>query len=133
MRYRCLDENHDFCFGRGKGDYLEDSVENPVAIAQAIKTRLMLYYGEWFMDIKDGLPLWQQILGHRIKKKGIIDEIITNRIKGLLTPDNQYAVTMVSQVDSTYDETTRRYEYSCVADTIFGKVYVTNADQIQRG
>lgn len=132
MRYRRLDENHDFCFGRGKGDYLEDAVENPVAIAQAIETRLRLYLGEWFLDIKDGLPLWQQILGQRIKNKGIVDEIITNRIKGLLTPDNQYGVTAVSEVSSTYDEITRAYSYSCVVDTIFGKLYITNADQ-QRG
>lgn len=129
MKYRRLDSSHDYCFGRGKGDYLEDSIENPVAIAQAIKTRLMLYLGEWFLDIKDGLPLWQQILGQRIKNKGIVDEIITNRIKGLLTPDNQYGVTAVSEVSSTYNETTRAYQYTCVVDTIFGKLYITNADQ----
>jgi len=129
MKYRRLDSSHDYCFGRGQGDYLEDTIENPVAIAQAIKTRLMLYLGEWFLDIKDGLPLWQQILGQRIKNKSIVDEIITNRIKGLLTPDNQYAVTGVSEVSSTYDEITREYEYSCVVDTIFGKLYITNADQ----
>ena len=129
MKYRRLDSSHDYCFGRGQGDYLEDTIENPVAIAQAIKTRLMLYLGEWFLDIKDGLPLWQQILGQRIKNKGIVDEIITNRIKGLLTPDNQYGVTAVSEVSSTYDETTRAYSYSCVVDTIFGKLYITNADQ----
>lgn len=129
MKYRRLDSSHDYCFGRGQGDYLEDTIENPVAIAQAIKTRLMLYLGEWFLDIKDGLPLWQQILGQRIKNKGIVDEIITNRIKTLLTPDNQYGVTAVSEVSSTYDETTRAYSYSCVVDTIFGKLYITNADQ----
>ena len=65
MRCRRLDSNHDFCFGRGFGDYLEDVVASPDAIAQSIQTRLLLFLGEWWKDEKDGLPLGQKILGSR--------------------------------------------------------------------
>jgi len=129
MIYRRLDENHDMCFGRGKQDFLEDSVGNPEAIAQAIKTRLLLFLGEWWMDLYDGLPLWEQILGQRIDNKNIINEILIDRIKGLLLPDNQYGVIGVTEVTSEYNSDSRKYTFSCVVDTIYGKVYITNEDQ----
>jgi len=129
MIYRRLDENHDMSFGRGKQDFLEDSVGNPEAIAQAIKTRLLLFLGEWWMDLYDGLPLWEQILGQRIDNKNIINEILIDRIKGLLLPDNQYGVIGVTEVTSEYNSDSRKYTFSCVVDTIYGKVYITNEDQ----
>lgn len=130
MKYRRLTaDTHDMCFGRGAGDYLEDANENPIAIAQAIKTYLLLFYGEWFLNILDGLPMWQQILGQRITNKNIVDEIITNRIRDLRMPNNQLAVTAVSGVSSEYDSETREYSYSSVVDTIYGKLYITNATQ----
>jgi hypothetical protein len=129
MIYRRLDENHDMSFGRGKQDFLEDSVGNPEAIAQAIETRLLLFLGEWWMDLYDGLPLWEQILGQRIDNKNIINEILIDRIKGLLLPDNQYGVIGVTEVTSRYISDSRKYTFSCVVDTIYGKVYITNEDQ----
>jgi hypothetical protein len=129
MIYRRLDENHDMSFGRGKQDFLEDSVGNPEAIAQAIKTRLLLFLGEWWMDLYDGLPLWEQILGQRIDNKNIINEILIDRIKGLLLPDNQYGVIGVTEVTSRHISDSRKYIFSCVVDTIYGKVYITNEDQ----
>lgn len=130
MRYRRLDPlTWDMCFGRGKGDYLEDATENPVAIAQAIKSRLLLFLGEWWLNITDGLPLWQQILGQRIVNKGVVDQILVDRIMGLQTPDNQYAITSIDNVSSTFDPETREYSFTCSVNTIFGKLYITNADQ----
>ena len=102
MRYRRLDENHDMCFGRGLSDYLVDSTGDPDAIAQAIKTRLLLFYGEWWEDIYDGLPLWQQILGRRITDISIIDRILTDRIMGLKLPDGTDAITGVESVTSEF-------------------------------
>ena len=52
MICRRLDENHDYCFGRGFGDYLQDVSGNPEAIAQSIKTRLLLFLGEWWKDLR---------------------------------------------------------------------------------
>ena len=124
MRYRRLDENHDMCFGRGLSDYLVDSTGDPDAIAQAIKTRLLLFYGEWWEDIYDGLPLWQQILGQRITDISIIDRILTDRIMGLKLPDGTDAITGVESVTSEFDGDTREYSFTCVVSTVFGQVVV---------
>lgn len=130
MRCRRLDSNHDFCFGRGFGDYLEDQVSSPDAIAQAIKTRLLLFLGEWWKDLRDGLPLWQKILGSRVKNKAILDKILIDRIQGLKLPDNRYAITAVKEITSEFDPETREYSFSCTVDTVFGELYVTNKDQL---
>jgi hypothetical protein len=129
MKYRRLDNNYEPCFGRGKLDYLEDRVENPDAIAQAIKTRLLGFIGEWWMDVNDGLPLWQQILGQRAKTS-VIEGILVDRIKGLIMPDSTYAITSVSQVTSDYDPETRAYSFSCYVDTVYGKLYITNSQGV---
>jgi hypothetical protein len=123
MKYRRLDSAHDYCFGRSQSDYLSDSVGSPDAIAQAIQTYLLLFLGEWWENIKDGLPMWQKILGSRTKK-AVIDKIITSRIRQLRTPEGTKAVTKVSNVRSTMDG--RDYQFSCVVDTIFGKLAITN-------
>lgn len=59
MKYRKLDENGDYTFGNNSYDY----IEKDEAIAQAIKTKLYLFYGEWWEDISLGLPMFQSILG----------------------------------------------------------------------
>ena len=59
MKYRKLDENGDYIFGHNSFDY----IEKDEAIAQAIKTKLYLFYGEWWEDISLGLPMFQSILG----------------------------------------------------------------------
>ena len=130
MICRRLDENHDYCFGRGLGDYLQDVSGNPEAIAQSIKTRLLLFLGEWWKDLRDGLPLWQKILGARVKDKKIIDKIITDRIQGLKMPNGNYAITAIKEVESEYDVETRAYSFTCRVDTIYGELYITNKDQL---
>ncbi len=129
MRYRRLDENHDYTFGKGLGNFLEDEVGNPEAVAQAIQTRLLLFTGEWWEDLRDGLPLWQKILGNRVRDRGIVDSLIVDRIKGLQLPDETYGVTDVLNVQSVFDTDEREYSFQCEVDTIFGKLYVTNKDQ----
>ncbi len=54
MIYRKLDENRDYIFGRGKNAYPEGAD----AVAQAIKSRLLLLYSEWWEDLEDGLPIF---------------------------------------------------------------------------
>src|SRR5260363_151880 len=53
MRYRRLDAAGDYAFGRGLSDFEQDT---PEAVAQAVKTRLALRFGEWFLDTSDGRP-----------------------------------------------------------------------------
>ena len=44
MKYRKLDNNGDYSFGSGFSDFVYDKN----AIAQAIKTKILLFYGEWW-------------------------------------------------------------------------------------
>jgi len=129
MRYRRLDENHDYCFGRGRNDYLEDSVGSPNAIQQAIKTILLLFLGEWWENTQEGLPLWQKILGQRIKNKAVIDNIIVKRIRELKLPNGNNAIKNILSVNSIYDSVTREYSFSCIVDTVYGKLIVSNGSQ----
>ena len=59
MKYRKLDNNGDYSFGSGFSDFVYDKN----AIAQAIKTKILLFYGEWWEQIDDGIPMFQSILG----------------------------------------------------------------------
>lgn len=60
MRYRAMSATGDYQFGR-TGIFFVDS---PEAVVQAIKTRLGLWTGEWFLDSDEGTPYIGQILGH---------------------------------------------------------------------
>lgn len=73
MIVRKLDSNGDIKFGHGRSDYLVDAAE---AVVQNVKTRLMLWQGQWFIDTSEGTPWLQSILG----KKDAIDQVIKNRI-----------------------------------------------------
>ena len=57
MIYRQLDTNGDYLIGL----FLEN---NPAAVAQAVQTRLLLWRGEWFLNVADGTPWLQDIFGH---------------------------------------------------------------------
>ena len=60
MRYRREDDDGDYTFGQGDDTWL---VNSPEAVAQAIKTRFLLWYGEWFLDTTAGTPWIQSVLG----------------------------------------------------------------------
>lgn len=59
MKYRKLTAQNDYSFGNGLNDFYYDKE----AIAQAIKTKILLFYGEWWEDITIGIPMFQSILG----------------------------------------------------------------------
>lgn len=60
MRYRAQDTNGDYQFGQ-PNIFLVDSA---AAVAQAIKTRLLLMTNEWFLDEREGTPYIPDILGY---------------------------------------------------------------------
>src|SRR5690625_1430527 len=49
------------------------------AIAQTIVTRLKLFLGEYFRDVTDGTPWFQQILG-KFENLNAVEAILRNRI-----------------------------------------------------
>lgn len=77
MRYRVLDETGDYTFGRGRSGFLENS---PETVVQAVKTRLGLIEGEWFLDLTEGTPYMTQILGKGTDS--LYDRAVKERISG---------------------------------------------------
>lgn len=108
MRYRALDAAGDYTMGAA-GQFLKDS---PSCVAQAILTRLRLWAGEWFLDLSEGTPYKEQVLGYGTQ--GTRDLAIKERILGTpgvtellsysssVSPDRKMQV--VARVQTQYGE-----------------------------
>lgn len=99
-------------FGFGNTSFVTDAE----AVAQAIKTKLKLFLGDFWEDLNDGLPFFQRIAGTR--DKGEMDLLIQTRV--LETPN----VTGISSFESSIDSS-RKYTASMSVTTAFGTVEVT--------
>lgn len=109
MKVRKLDADGEPAFGRGRLDYLENS---PEMVAQNVMTRLELRTGEWFLDIYDGTPYAEQILGEH--KKDLYDMAIRKRI--IETP----GVNQIESYASQLNQDTRRLAVQATIETEFG-------------
>lgn len=75
MRFRILDENHDWLFGKGRNDYATGSL----AVAYSLKTKILSWYRDCFFDMQAGID-WKNILGSKTSKAeadGAVRKIIT--------------------------------------------------------
>lgn len=99
----------DMTFGQGQANFYRDVPEAP---AQCAETRLMMFLGEWYQDLRDGTPWVQKVLG---KFTGATrDPVIRARILG--TP----GVQEITAYDSTLDRETRKFRVSPTIDTVYG-------------
>lgn len=123
MRYRQLDANGDYMFGYGKQAYLEGAA----AVAQAIKTRLLLLYAEWWEDREDGLPLWERILGTGGSADNLqaVDYIIKDRIQ------KTNGVLSVSAFSSEFDHEKRKYGFRAAVETLYGSLIVSSLEDLR--
>jgi len=110
MRYRRLSDDYDFTFGQGGANYLAN---DPATVAQSVLTRLRLFEGEWFLDVTEGTPWLQQIVGK--SPKAIYDLAIRTRV--LETP----GVTGIENYASIIDGATRALRVSMNVQTIFSQ------------
>jgi hypothetical protein len=110
MRYRKLDADGDYIFGRGGADF---HVNSPEAVAQAISTRLRLWYGEWFLDRFDGTPWNEAVLGKH--SQGFRDAAVRRVI---LRTDG---VRRLLSFRTTYSGDNRSYRVEAVVETIYGR------------
>ncbi|MBX4266531.1 hypothetical protein [Clostridium estertheticum] len=116
MRYRMLDENGDYSFGKGQQNF----TFGRFAVSQAIDTSLALLKGEWWEDISAGLPLFQNILGKTGSPDNIAiaDLFIKKRINEVT------GVTSIEGFTSSYAD--RVYTFTCSVNTLYGVVKVTS-------
>lgn len=113
MRYRQLDSAGDYCVS------LPYFVNTPQTVAQAVLTRLKLWQGEWFLNVTDGTPYNQSIVGKQFNVNP--DTYIKQRILG--TP----GVTSILSFQSTYNGSTRALNVTASISTLYGSVVVQTA------
>ena len=106
--YRRLDENDDYVMGV-QGEMLT-GLE---AMAQALKTRLRVIYGEWWEGDDTALPYIPSILGKKNVSREALDLRVIARIMDTV------GVLSVSNIKSSM--TGRRYSFSCTVKTVYGE------------
>jgi len=84
-------------------------------VVQHVRTRLLTYLGEWFLDINAGLPYFQNIFTKPVNLT-LTESVIKNEI--LQTPD----VNKLVSFEFTFDRTKRILEIEFEAETTFGEV-----------
>jgi hypothetical protein len=107
MSFKNLDSNHDWTFGKGKQNYLENNAE----IMMNIKTRLLSFLGDCFFATNEGIDWWN-LLSEKDRKKIILEckKVINS------TPN----VRRVSSVDFLENEK-RELIINYNIDTIFSR------------
>lgn len=108
MRYRLLDPNKDYSFGQGSQNYL---INIPQTVAQAVFTRLLLFQGEWFLDVGAGMPWYTQVLGNNT------GSLYDTAIKTLIL--NTAGVASIIAYSSSLDRVKRALTVNVMILTIF--------------
>ena len=107
MKYRRLSSTGDYVFGFGNTSFVSDTE----AVAQAIKTKLGLFQGDFWGDLSDGLPFFQSIAGS--SNKSAIDLLFQSRV--LEVPN----VTGITAYSSSLDSAMRKYTATMTVSTAF--------------
>lgn len=104
--------------GNGQANFLSDLD----AMVQIIATRLRLYQGEWFLNLLDGLPMFQSILGSSGGSTNIqaVVNLIAQRISTTVY------VTAINSISASYSPSNRVFSFKASVQTPFGIVYVAS-------
>jgi hypothetical protein len=122
VRLRKQDAANDMQFGHGGGDIWFNQVNG---VGQLVLTRLLLFRGEWFLDIQEGTPWGGFPLNTQVVAQGQIlaehtalsrDVAIQQRILG--TTGVRSIVSYASQTDPV----TRRFSAQVTIDTLYGRL-----------
>jgi len=92
MLYRALSPTGDYTFGFGRGCFISDDA----AVAQAVQTKLTLFTGDFWENLNDGLPFFQEIAGS--SDKALIDLLYQSRI--LQVPNVVSIASFSSNIDA---------------------------------
>lgn len=118
MKVRRLDpETHEITFGRGFANYATDQA----AVAQNLKTRLLLQLGEWYLDDNAGVPY----LGEVCLKPAnlpLIESLIKECVLGTA------GIKSIEAFDMSFDSPTRKLSVSVSVTTTYGTVETIQVD-----
>lgn len=106
MIYRKLDSNGDYSHAA----YFRNDFN---AVAQAVMTRLKLWEGEWFIDLQEGTPYLNGVMGKYTSDT--IDPLIKDRIL------NTEGVVEILEYSAIYNPDLRNYAITVKISTIYGE------------
>ena len=110
MRYRKKSPTTgDYQFGHGQVDFYRDE---PAAVGQACETRLTLWLGESFIDIEEGTPYIQGVLGKQ--SLAVANGTIQMRVLGT------QGLTDLTNFQSVVNPDTRGMTVAFDIDTLYG-------------
>jgi hypothetical protein len=109
MQVRRLDDGHDMTFGQG----VANMARNDEAVAQRVKTRLLLLFNEWFLDIGAGVPYLPDIM-KRPSNLPLAESLIKKTII------ETEGVAELRSFGMTFDANTRRLTVSATVTNIYG-------------
>jgi len=110
MRVRQLSPTGDFTFGSGQLNYL---INSPEAVAQVVQTSLLLFLGEWYLDLTAGVPYPEDIIGKH--SQALADATLIAYISQI------QGVTNIEGFQTVLDPDTRAYRsISGTLNTIYG-------------
>ena len=108
---RALDSNNDISFKNGSSFMVEDGAE----VVQHIRSRLLFYKEEWFLDTDAGVPYFQEIF---TKPFNLARTESTLKREILQTP----GVEKLTQFSIDFNANTRKLTVTFSAETTFGTV-----------
>lgn len=110
MIERALDSNNDILIRGGSFATVSDGAQ----VAQHVRTRLLFYLEEWFLDLTKGTAWFQEVFVKPFNP-GITENIIKSRIA--LTPDLKEITEFSMDIS---DPATRQLQVTFSAETEFG-------------
>ncbi|PHM33342.1 hypothetical protein [Xenorhabdus innexi] len=113
MRYRRQDSDGDYSFGQGDNTFL---VDTPETVAQAVKTRLDLWRGDWFLDTEEGTPYREAVLEKNYTSALALEERILET----------EGVTDIITLDAERDPDTRKITITATLNTRYGKTTLSH-------
>lgn len=119
MKSLKLDKNtHDLVFENGELLIVEDTDGNPEQIVQNLRTRLLFFRGEWFLDTSVGLPYFTDIM---VKSPNIphIEAVIKLEILEVS------GVLEITQFDLNFDIAARKMTINFAVSTMYGNAQLT--------
>lgn len=117
MRVRQLSPTGDMTFGASQLNFL---VNSPATVAQVVKTSLLLWLGEWYLDTSVGMPWVQGVLGkHSLDTADVTVQDYILSVQG---------VTDISEYVSASIQPERVYSASATIDTAYGPTPVQIAN-----
>jgi hypothetical protein len=109
-----MDINRDMTFGQSQNNFFHNTPEAP---AQVVLTRLLLWFGEWFLDTTAGVPYNTEVLGKYTESTR--DPLM--RATVLATPGVKSIISYGSQLNRD----TREFSVQIGIDTIYGQATLT--------